>query len=130
MIDYFGELIFELIFAALLFCIIFSLFARNSFYIYKFSKGGIDIKRFFKVYRINFNDITNIQVIDSRSDLTSFRSESVSRKSVRVLMDKLFPTEALIIATNGRIQIWILSTTPLDYIKENVSKINIDDRRV
>jgi len=130
MIDYFGELIFELIFAALLFCIIFSLFARNSFYIYKFSNGGIDIKRFFKVYRMNFNDITNSQVIDSRSDLTSFRSESVSRKSVRVLMDKLYPTEALIIATNGRIQIWILSTTPLDYIKENVSKINIDDRRV
>jgi hypothetical protein len=79
---------------------------------------------FYKLYHINFSDITEIRVGGYISVLMfpSFR-EFVRRKMV---LDKLYPKQVMIITTaNGKITHWVLSTTPLDYIRDYTNKYGV-----
>ncbi len=102
------------------------LFARPLLYSYQISHSGIDIMFMYvyKMYYINFDDIVNIRVENYLSALRNFNSISNIRKT-KNLLDTFYPKRVMVITTSGKIQNWILSTTPLEYISNNV-KISIE----
>ena len=100
------------------------IFCRPLVISYRLSPDGIDIMllSFHKLYHIDFRDITDIRVIGNMSsELAAHNRRHLFRTTF--LLDKLYPKQIMVITTtNGKIKYWILSTTPLDYIRDYTNK--------
>ena len=123
----FGVFVINLISIFLIISLIIWLFYRPLLTSYRLSPDGIDIMLLstYKLYRIDFGDITDIRVGGVISELM-FPSFREFRRRIMVL-DKLYPKQVMIITTakNGKITYWILSTTPLDYIRNHTDKYGV-----
>jgi hypothetical protein len=100
---------------------------RPLFTSYRLSPDGIDIMllSIYKLYRINFEDITDIRVGGYISELMFPSLREFRRR--KMVLDKLHPKQVMIITTakSGKITYWVLSTTPLDYIRNHTDKYGI-----
>src|SRR5262245_58053475 len=107
----------------LIMALILWLFYRPSLYSYRLTPEGVDIMLLYiyKLYRINFRDITEIRVGGLISELMFPSLRFFLRR--KMVLDKYFPEQVMIITTtNGKITYWVLSTTPLDYIRSHTNK--------
>ena len=91
---------------------------------YHLLSDGIDIMllSFYKLYHIDFSNVTDIRVVSNMS-LELADHNLIHFRQTKVMIDKLFPKQIMIITiaatANGKIRYLILSTTPLEYIRDH-----------
>jgi hypothetical protein len=106
----------------LVIALIVLIFFRPLLYSYHLSPDGIDIMLLsaYKLYRINFRDITDIRVGGYISEIRTHNLKHFRR--TKIVLDKLYPRRVMVVTTtNGKIRYWILSTTHLEYIRDHVN---------